>query len=59
MSEKQYMQTTKLEVDKDFVSELQKRLDEFLSMLSSDFISVKTSEEKQKQFLYHGFYKQL
>ena len=54
-----YANYLKLEVDKDLVSELQRRLDEFLSMLSSDFISVKTSEEKQKQFLYHGFYKQL
>ena len=54
-----YANYLKLEVDKDLVSELQRRHDEFLSMLSSDFISVKTSEEKQKQFLYHGFYKQL
>lgn len=54
-----YANYLKIEVDKDIVGVLQQQLDRFLSMLSSDVISVKTAEEKHNQFLYHGFYKQL
>lgn len=54
-----YSNYLKFEVDERIVATLQKNMDEFLSMLSSDVISVRTAEEKEKQFLYHGFYKQL
>lgn len=54
-----YSNYLKIEVDEGIIPALQKKLDEFLSMLSSDVISVRTAEEKENQFLYHGFYKQL
>lgn len=59
VNESIYSNYLKIEIDKDLVSALQNKLDEFLSMLSSDVISVRTAEEKENQFLYHGFYKQL
>ena len=59
VSESIYSNYLKLEIDKGFVLFLQNKLDEFMSMLSSDIISVRTAEEKENQFLYHGFYKQL
>jgi len=54
-----YSNYLKIEVEENLISELQNKLDEFMSMLSSDVISVNTAEEKSNQFLYHGFYKQL
>jgi hypothetical protein len=54
-----YSNYLKIEVEDDFMYVLQNKLDEFLSLLSSDVFSVHTAEEKQNQFLYHGFYKQL
>lgn len=49
----------RIEIDENIVSTLQNLLDDFLSMLSSDVISVRMAEEKHNQFLYYGFYKQL
>lgn len=54
-----YANYLKVEIDEDFIPMLQNLLDQFLSMLSSDVITIKTAEEKHSQFLYHGFYKQL
>ena len=54
-----YVNYIKLEVNEDILNTLQKVVDEFMSMLSSDYIYVSTAEEKSHQFLYHGFYKQL
>lgn len=49
----------KVDVDKNILFTIQNIIDKFLSMISSDIISVSTAEEKSHQFLYHGFYKQL
>ena len=54
-----YSNYLKIEVEDNFMSILQNKLDEFLSLLSSDVLTVHTAEEKHNQFLYHGFYKQL
>ena len=59
VNESVYSNYLKIEIDNSIISTLQNLLDEFLSMLSSDVISVHTAEEKHNQFLYHGFYKQL
>lgn len=49
----------KIEIDAEIVVTLQRMLDDFLSMISADIITVSKAEEKKNQFLYHGFYKQL
>ena len=49
----------RIEIDENIVYTLQGMLDDFLSMLSSDVITVRMAEEKHNQFLYYGFYKQL
>ena len=54
-----YTNYLKIEVDKNIVTIVQEILDSFLSLISSDTISVSTAEDKNQQFLYHGFYKQL
>ncbi len=54
-----YSNYLKIEVGDDFIATLQKKIDEFMMLLSSDGIFVRTAEEKYNQFLYHGFYKQL
>ena len=54
-----YTNYLKIEVDENIVTIVQEMLDSFLSLISSDIISVSTAEDKNQQFLYHGFYKQL
>jgi hypothetical protein len=54
-----YSNYLKVEVEADIVATLQKILDDFMSMMSSDVITISKAEEKENQFLYHGFYKQL
>lgn len=54
-----YSKYLKFEIDDNVVPYLQNKIDDFLSMLSSDIIPIRTAEEKHNQFLYHGFYKQL
>lgn len=49
----------KIEIDAEIVITLQRMLDDFLSMISADIITISKAEEKKNQFLYHGFYKQL
>lgn len=49
----------KIEVDDRVVKTIQDFLDSFLSILSADVYSVSSAEENKRQFLYHGFYKQL
>ena len=49
----------KIEIDAEIVVTLQRMLDDFLSMISADIITISKAEEKKNQFLYHGFYKQL
>lgn len=54
-----YANYLKINVDENIVKQMQKLLDTFSGMLSSDNINVSKIEEKKNQFLYHGFYKQL
>jgi hypothetical protein len=54
-----YSNYLKVEVEEDIVATLQKILDDFMSMISTDVITISKAEEKENQFLYHGFYKQL
>lgn len=54
-----YTNYLKIEVDENITTIIQEILDAFLSLISSDIISVSTVEDKNQQFLYHGFYKQL
>lgn len=49
----------KIDVDENIVAEVQVFMDEFLSLVNIDMLSISTAEEKKQQFLYHGFYKQL
>jgi hypothetical protein len=59
VGESVYSNYLRIEIDETVISTLQNMLDIFLSMLSSDIISVHMAEEKHNQFLYYGFYKQL
>ena len=59
VSDEVYANYLKIEVDENILVAIQKLVDEFCSMLSTDTISISTMEEKNNQFLYHGFYKQL
>lgn len=54
-----YSNFLKIEVDNDIIDTVQKFVDRFCSMLSSDVYVVSTSEERDHQFHFHGFYKQL
>ena len=54
-----YSNYLKIEVGSDIVKCVQKFVDEFCDLLSSDVYVVNTSEEKANQFHFHGFYKQL
>lgn len=54
-----YANYLKIEVDEDILETVQRFIDAFSSMLSSDVFVVNTSEERGDQFHFHGFYKQL
>lgn len=49
----------KIEVDEEIALTVQTLVDRFAAMLSSDIFVVNTSEERDNQFHFHGFYKQL
>ncbi len=49
----------KIDVDEDISTTVQTFVDSFSEMLSSDVFVVNTSEERDNQFHFHGFYKQL
>lgn len=49
----------KIEVGEDIVAAVQEFVDRFCDMLSSDVYVVNSSEERDSQFHFHGFYKQL
>lgn len=49
----------KMEINTNIVGAVQKLIDTFMSLINVDIIPVSTAEEKKKQFLYYGFYKQL
>lgn len=55
----QYANYLKIDVDEDIVTAVQSFVDSFTDMLSSDVYVVNTSEERDNQFHFHGFYKQL
>lgn len=54
-----YANYFRIEVDTKIVETTQKLIDTFMSMINADIIPISTAEEKKKQFLYYGFYKQL
>ena len=59
VGEDAYANYLKIEVDEDILSIVQSFIDRFCEMLSSDIYVVNTSEERDSQFHFHGFYKQL
>ncbi len=59
VGEAAYANYLKIEVDEDILSTVQTFVDRFCEMLSSDVYVVNTSEERDSQFHFHGFYKQL
>ncbi len=59
VGEVRYANYLKIEVDEDILQTVQKFIDAFSEMLSSDVFVVNTSEERGDQFHFHGFYKQL
>lgn len=59
VGEDQYANYLKIDVDEDIATTVQTFVDCFSEMLSSDTFVVNTSEERDNQFHFHGFYKQL
>lgn len=59
VGETSYANYLKIEIDEDVVETVQRFVDRFCEMLSSDVYVVSTSEERDNQFHFHGFYKQL
>lgn len=59
VGEDAYANYLKIEVGEDILWTVQVFLDRFCEMLSSDVYIVNTSEERDSQFHFHGFYKQL
>ena len=57
--EDQYANYLKIDVDEDIALTVQTFVDRFTDMLSADLYVVNTSEERDNQFHFHGFYKQL
>lgn len=55
----QYANYLRIDVDDDIALTVQDFVDSFTDMLSSDVYIVNTSEERDNQFHFHGFYKQL
>lgn len=59
VAEMQYANYLKIEVDEDILSTVRLFIDRFCDMLNSDIYVVRSSEERDNQFHFHGFYKQL
>jgi len=59
VGEDAYANYLKIEVDEDIFPTVQSFIDSFCEMLSSDVYVVNTFEERDSQFQFHGFYKQL
>lgn len=59
VGETAYANYLKIEVDENILSTVQLFVDKFRDMLRSDVYVVNTSEERDSQFHFHGFYKQL
>ncbi len=54
-----YSNYLRIEVADDILQTVLKLVDSFTNLLSNDIYVANSSEEKDNQFLYHGFYKQL
>ena len=59
VGEDRYANYLRIDVDDDILATVQRFIDDFSEMLSSDVFVVNTSEERGDQFHFHGFYKQL
>ena len=59
VGETPYANYLKIEVDENILSTVQRFVDTFTEMLSSDIYVIQSSEERDSQFHFHGFYKQL
>lgn len=59
VGETPYANYLKIEVDGNITATVQSFVDIIAGMLSSDVFVVSTSEERDNQFHFHGFYKQL
>lgn len=59
VGEVQYANYLKIEVDENILFTIRQFIDQFCGMLSSDIYVVNSSEERDNQFHFHGFYKQL
>ena len=59
VGEDQYANYLKIDVDEEIATCVQTFVDSFTAMLSADMYVVNTSEERDNQFHFHGFYKQL
>jgi len=59
VGEAQYANYLRIDVDEDIITSVQAFVDCFSEMINSDVFVVNTSEERDNQFHFHGFYKQL
>lgn len=59
VGEVKYANYLKIEVDEEILTTVRSFIDRFCDMLSSDMYVVNTSEERDNQFHFHGFYRQL
>ncbi|MBD5194829.1 MAG: hypothetical protein HDS12_02560 [Bacteroides sp.] len=59
VADEKYSNYLKIYVDQDILATVQTFVDRFSSMLSSDTFVISTSEERDSQFHFHGFYRQL
>lgn len=59
VGEEAYANYLRIEVDEDILRTVQDLLDKFCHLLSTDVYVINTSEERDNQFHFHGFYKQL
>lgn len=59
VGEDQYANYLKIVVDEEIATTVQTFVDRFSDMLDADRFVVNTSEERDNQFHFHGFYKQL
>ncbi|MBD5358023.1 MAG: hypothetical protein HDR88_13620 [Bacteroides sp.] len=59
VGETAYANYIRIEVDEAIITTVQSFIDRFCEMLNSDVFVVNTSEERDNQFHFHGFYKQL
>ncbi len=59
VGEEQFANYLRIEVDKEILKTVQDFSDRLCDMLSSDIYVIRTSEERDNQFHFHGFYKQL